>query len=222
MKRKLQDFILNIRNKYINYRLFGKKGAQVCPIWFNLDIRIEDIKKGSIEIHDDWSKYMIVIGAKGSPFVTARQPQAKLQFKNGGKLIFNGKCTIAQGCSIFVDGGIFELGKNIYINKNVCVQCMRKITIGDGALFGWNINLRDTDGHIILENGITKETEKEIKIGNKTWVASDCTILKGTFIASNCVVGCNSLVCGKNYSEQHTLIAGSPARVIKKNISWKE
>ena len=60
MKRKLQDFILNIRNKYINYRLFGKKGAQVCPIWFNLDIRIEDIKKGSIEIHDDWSKWVTI------------------------------------------------------------------------------------------------------------------------------------------------------------------
>lgn len=222
MRKKLNDFVLNFRNKYINYKLFGKKGAQICPIWFNSDIQIKNIKKGDIEIQGEWTKSMIIIGAKGSPFVASRQPQAKLLFKDEGKLVFKGKCTIAEGCSIFIDGGILELGKNIYINKNVCVQCVKKITIGDGALLGWNINLRDTDGHMILENNIAKESEKEIEIGNKTWIASDCTILKGTSIANNCIIGCNSLVCGKKYSEQNVLIAGSPARVIKQNVSWVE
>lgn len=222
MKKKLFDFFLNIRNKYINYKIFGRKGAQVCPIWFNPDIIIRNINKENIEIQGEWTKYMIIIGSKGSPFVASRQPHAKLQFVHGGKLIFKGNCIIGEGASIYIDGGVCELGSNIYINKNICVQCEKKITIGDGALLGWNINLRDTDGHMITENGVAKDIQREIKIGSNTWVASDCTILKGTTIADNCVIGCNSLVCGKRYLEQNVLIAGSPAKVIKRNICWTE
>ncbi|WP_261156851.1 acyltransferase [Serratia liquefaciens] len=44
--------------------------------------------------------------------------------------------------------------------------------------------------------------------------------MKGTNIASGCVVAANSVVSG-DFLESNCLIAGSPARVVKRNISWK-
>ena len=63
---------------------------------------------------------------------------------------------------------------------------------------------------------------KEVNIENHVWIASDCTILKGTQIASDSVIGCNSLVCGIKVEEKNSLIAGSPAKVKKTDIVWNK
>ena len=44
-------------------------------------------------------------------------------------------------------------------------------------------------------------------------------ILKGTYISENSIIGINSLVTSNKFPA-NVIIAGVPAKVIKKNIDW--
>ena len=43
--------------------------------------------------------------------------------------------------------------------------------------------------------------------------------MKGAKIPNNCIVGANSLV-NKEFFEENCLIAGTPAKIIKKGVNW--
>ena len=45
------------------------------------------------------------------------------------------------------------------------------------------------------------------------------TVLKGTRIADDCVVGTKSLVT-KDCSESYSIYAGIPAKKVKTNVTW--
>ncbi len=95
---------------------------------------------------------------------------------------------------------------------------MHKLKIGDNCAISWNCQFLDEDFHEIKYQG-KKETPEEIIIGNKVWIGSNVCVYKGTFIPNGCVIASNSVVKG-GFEEENVLIAGNPAKVIKRNISW--
>jgi acetyltransferase-like isoleucine patch superfamily enzyme len=52
------------------------------------------------------------------------------------------------------------------------------------------------------------------------WIAANTTILKGTKICDNTVVASNSLL-NKEFQEGNCIIAGSPAKVVKRIGGFK-
>ncbi|MFT5760534.1 MAG: acetyltransferase-like isoleucine patch superfamily enzyme, partial [Alteromonadaceae bacterium] len=60
---------------------------------------------------------------------------------------------------------------------------------------------------------------KNVHIGDRVWVSEDVSFLKGAQIASDCVVGSRAVVT-KAFSQPNCVIAGFPAKVVKKNIRW--
>ena len=95
--------------------------------------------------------------------------------------------------------------------------------MGNNILIGWNVNIRDSDGHNILNinNNEILNPNKSIEIGNHVWIGSYVDILKGASINDNSIIGFKSLVT-KKYTEKNVIIAGSPAKIIKTNINWEE
>lgn len=49
----------------------------------------------------------------------------------------------------------------------------------------------------------------------------DSTILKGAVIPKGCVIGANSNVVS-GFTEKNCIIAGNPARIVKKHITWEK
>lgn len=95
------------------------------------------------------------------------------------------------------------------------------ITIGNDCMFGVDIVLRADDGHVICKKG-TKEiinNSKGTKIGNHVWVAQRAFIGKDVEIGDNSVVGACSVVV-KGSLEQNVVWAGTPAKIIKRDIDW--
>lgn len=93
--------------------------------------------------------------------------------------------------------------------------------IGKNCMFAYGIMLYNTDAHPVFDIN-TKQIinrVKGIEIGNHVWVGAYATILKNTTIGDDCIVGMRSVVSGK-FLEQHTALAGNPARVVKKGITW--
>lgn len=100
------------------------------------------------------------------------------------------------------------------------LSCDSSIVIGDDFVGGWNVHIRDSDGHTIAIDGHDKLNTKDVWIGKHVWIAAEAHILKGAKIPDNSVVGYRSTVLGV-FDEKNSLIVGSPAKIVNGNISWK-
>ena len=125
------------------------------------------------------------------------------------KMQNNAKCFVDEHATI---GGYIHLANE----RNL------SLTIGKGGMFSGEIAIWATDGHIIKDlstNEIINRKKNGIVIGEHCWIGHKVTILKNTILADNTIVGAKSLVSG-HFTEPNTIIAGNPAKVIKKNVIW--
>jgi acetyltransferase-like isoleucine patch superfamily enzyme len=106
------------------------------------------------------------------------------------------------------------------INLDNCEKT--SVSIGNDCMFSWDVLILPSDSHTIRCNKTKKMlnfAKKGVSIGNHVWLAHGVCILKESSIPDNTVVGMRSMV-NKQFSETNTIIAGTPAKVIKRNISW--
>ena len=118
------------------------------------------------------------------------------------------KCIIGHNTTIY--GGSIILDE-----KSGCI-------IGDNCLFAGGFQVWASDGHTIydiLSHKVLNTVKSPVKIGRHVWAGLSVSILKNTEIADNTVIGQNS-ICTGVYKETNTVIAGNPAKVIKRNINW--
>lgn len=223
--KKIKEKALEIRDLpksiYFNYKCLPRVQAKKLPIRIRWNTKLGNLEKGCVEIKSDNIKYgMIKFGYQGGKFIS--ENNSYISIDNKGKLIFKGNCTIAEGFNICISNGTLNIGENFYANRNLQIECNKNICFGDYVLLGWNVRIRDTDGHMVLINKSIRPYTEEINISNHVWVAADATILKGTYINDGCVIACGSIVCGSRFIQKNCLIAGIPARVKKENIEWIE
>ena len=88
-------------------------------------------------------------------------------------------------------------------------------------MFSWDIDIFQQASHPIfsLEDGSRINTPKDVELGNHVWVGKRVGLLGGCKIGDNSVVGYGAVVSGT--FESNCVIAGVPAKVIKKNTTWK-
>lgn len=138
-----------------------------------------------------------------------------------GHIHFDGKAKIGFGSRLSISGHL-HVGKNFHISAASTIIARSKITIGQNSLIAWECLLTDADHHhIIDEFGNIIDNPESINIGHHVWICARSTVLKGSNIADDCIIGAQSLVSGK-FMERNNLIAGNPAKTIKRNINWKE
>lgn len=118
------------------------------------------------------------------------------------------------------------IGNNVGIS-GATIYARKRIYIGDNTCIGGNCKIIDNDFHPIdaeerlrllndVHGGDTSELipAREIRIGKNCFLGCNSIILKGTVLGDGCVVGAGAVVSGK--FESNCVIAGNPARVIKK------
>lgn len=110
-----------------------------------------------------------------------------------GKPVTIGKgCFIQQCCTFFGRGGI---------------------TIGNDVFIGPKVNLI-TINHDVNPNNRSATYGKRIVIEDKVWIGINATILPGVKIGYGAIIGAGSVVTKD--VEPMTIVAGNPARFIKK------
>lgn len=112
-----------------------------------------------------------------------------------------------------------NIGNNVGIS-GATIYARKGITIGDNTLIGGNVKIFDNDFHPIeveARNIDDKDAirTREVVIGKDCFIGCNVIILKGTTIADGCVIGAGSVVYG-NYDEKNSIIAGNPAKIVKK------
>lgn len=116
----------------------------------------------------------------------------------GGSDIFIGRnFRSRKNCFLNVSSGKLSFGDNVFLNRDVSINCHSNISVGDNCLFGEGVKIYDHD-HLfsdhskpIREQGFDSS---DIFIGKNVWIGSNVIVLKGVSIGDNSVIAAGSIV----------------------------
>lgn len=204
---------------YVNFRCLPFKTAWKLPLFIGYKTRIGQLSR-NIKFGCEPTTFMVRIGWGGTE---GRENGKKnyLLLTENASLQFNGRCTMSAGISLVLDLGTLIVGDHFFCNKNCTISCNDRITIGDHVLFGWNIEMLDSDNHRLIHKNKESHDRGEIKIGDHVWVASFSHILKNSVIPDGSVVAYHSLV-SKKFTGEKLLLGGCPAKVLEEQIEWEQ
>jgi acetyltransferase-like isoleucine patch superfamily enzyme len=123
-----------------------------------------------------------------------------------------GFCWISQGCTVS-NSYALSIGKNFATNRNVLIDAIGSIEIGDNTGIGPNCVLLSHEHSMMTKGNYASERaykRKPIKIGSGVWISSNCFIKAGVTIGDNAVVGaCSNVITDV---PENGRVIGSPAR----------
>lgn len=144
-------------------------------------------------------------------------------YGNNGK-VWIGHCCICGEVEFWLedDGSRIEIGDGTTFGKTHLAAIEGKgITIGPDCMFSSGIIFQTGDAHSILnKKGERINLSKDIRLGAHVWIGMNVMCEKGAVIADNCIVGAGSIVTHQ-FCEKDCVIAGVPARVLKRDIQWE-
>ncbi len=117
-----------------------------------------------------------------------------------------------------------NIGSNTTIEEASILQrnsFNNNIIIGSDCQISYEVIIRSTDGHTIYDKNskVVRNYTKDVIIGDHVWIGARTMVLKGAQIPSNSIVGACALV-NKEFTEENTVLAGIPAKIIKRNVNW--
>lgn len=145
--------------------------------------------------------------------------------------VLGDNCEISIGNNCFLRGKLFaahpfskiNVGSHTKFNALCRLHAAegKSITIGEHCLLS-NVRFRTSDSHSIIDLNMNSRINhaKDIIIGDNVWIAEEVNIYKGVIIESGSVIGARSTVTKS--LPGNSLCVGSPAVVVKSNISWDE
>lgn len=97
-----------------------------------------------------------------------------------------------------------------------------KLHIGENCMFSNSITVRCSDSPHLLFDRVTGEyldISEGVFIGDHVWVGERVYITKKASIPSECVAAACAVVT-KKFDETHSVLAGNPAKVVRRNAQW--
>lgn len=138
----------------------------------------------------------------------------KIQFPSKANIEINNHIILQENCMIkVIDGATLKIGKNFGMNRNGTLVARSNITIGDNVIIGPNCCIYDHDHNYNRANLRTEFINGEITIGDNVWIGANCTILRGTIIGNNSIIGANS--CLKGIVEPNSIYYEKNEKIIK-------
>lgn len=141
-----------------------------------------------------------------------------VQLRN--KNVTIGKGVHFRGDIIFDGDGPIVIGNDVRINHGTIILASKDggVYIGDRTGIAPYVYIIDMDHSVKKGEDYRSQPDSvgKITIGNNVWIAQNCTILKGSLIGDNAVIGAKSLV--KGVIEENSIAVGIPAKIIK----WRQ
>ena len=112
-----------------------------------------------------------------------------------------------------------NIGNDCRINHNVYINALSGVTIGDDVTLSYDSKIISTGYDIEhwVNTGVKKHLEDApVFIGNHCWIGASAIILPGVNITGEYVVVAAGAVVTKDITESRVVVAGSPARIIKR------
>jgi acetyltransferase-like isoleucine patch superfamily enzyme len=144
-------------------------------------------------------------------------------------------CILKNKVIFETDSGHVRIGDGCYIGGSRIISAAG-VEIGNWVTMAWGITIYDHNSHsldyrerindqkqqlldwgsgnFIKNKNWSVVSKKPVKIGDYVWIGFDAVILKGVTIGTGAVIGARAVVASD--VEPWTVVAGNPARVIKR------
>ena len=120
-----------------------------------------------------------------------------------------------SGCRVVVGEGTTSNGVLVML-----MESGSSATIGRDCMISSGVVMQGSDTHCIFDaDGRLVNAGRGISVGDHVWIGRDVKIAKNTAVPSNCIVGMGSVVT-KSFDEENCVVAGVPAKVVKRGVSW--
>ena len=140
---------------------------------------------------------------------------------NNNEIYIGKNCHACFNILTFENNNVFKLGENSSCHGIRVTLINNKLFIGKDCLISSRI-IFHADGHTVVnyESGdVLNLLDEPMVIGDHCWLGMQTTFLKGAQVPDDCVVAFGSIVT-KKFDKPHCVIAGSPAKIVKENVSW--
>ena len=179
-------------------------------VWYKLFLKITNVKYGKKLI---LKGIPVIYNHHGSKITLGSNCVIKSSFLSNLVGLYSRTIILTR-----VPGAIIEIGDNVGIS-GATIYARKKIVIGNDTNIGGNVKIFDNDFHPIDAKALLEDDKEQIGtspvyIGKNCFIGCNVIILKGSKIGDNCVVGAGAVVSG--CFEDNTVIAGNPARVIRR------
>jgi acetyltransferase-like isoleucine patch superfamily enzyme len=112
-------------------------------------------------------------------------------------------------------GARIRLGDGTEVSERSEIIAHESVSIGSDCLISWEVLIMDGDYHHLRGS----EPTAPIVIADRVWIGARATILKGVTVGEGAVVGAGAVVTAD--VPPRTLVAGSPARVVRSDVEWE-
>jgi len=217
--KKLKLFLLGLPKTFLfNFHYFDFKTAVKFPVWLTHKVRLKSLKG---IVHLETSQIRRGMISIGFAHVSINDTNEYSLWNVEGTVIFNGRAQFGAGSKIAVGKKArLKIGDNFLITARTEIACFKEITFGKDCLLSWDILIMDTDAHpIFSDSGDRINHDQPIKIGSHSWIGCRSTILKGTILPNNTIVGAYTLI-SKKFVEENSVIVGNAATVVKRNVNF--
>lgn len=145
------------------------------------------------------------------------------QFENDGGRVeidacrgFTATILASQNCKVKIGKGVSTTSKVVIVTAE-----STNVHIGSDCMIAEDVLIRTDDGHAIYDvrTGDRVNKSKNIYVGDHVWIGREALLLGGATIGSGSVVGTRTIAKGKY--PNNCVIAGSPARVTRRDIAWE-
>lgn len=126
--------------------------------------------------------------------------------------------------------GIIEVGQYTNVNHGSEIRADEKVVIGSYCQLSYNLRIWDTNTHCAYPPEKRRQLTRDhfprfgyeyerphtapVMIGNGTWIGERASILKGTKLDENVIVGYNTTVVGKHIPANKTVVQGIELKII--------
>ncbi|WP_289036998.1 acyltransferase [uncultured Zobellia sp.] len=202
-------------NPFVNF-----KGTTLYNFWMRGDkrsavtLRNSSLKNTRLHIAGVKNEIKITNAKASDSIITVTGNNNKLLLEKGVDLRKSNIIIRGNNCKVqILQGTTFGSVRIVNVGSN------NAIIIGRNCLFSDHIEIWASDTHAIYdENKNWINQEQPVTIGDEVWVGSHVKILKGVKIGKGAILGMGAVVT-KDVPER-VIAAGTPAGVIKNNVSW--
>jgi len=203
------------RSVYFNFRCLPFKHAIKMPVILSHKTSFKCLT-GKIVLTNPKS-FALNIGFGTTQAVDFKYERTVIDLQ--GTWVAHGKVRVGAGSKISVLGEL-TTGNDFNITARTTIICNKKIQFGNKNLISWDNLFMDTDQHIIRDfDGRIINEDKSIILEDNVWVGCGCTIMKGSEVAKNSIIGAGTLLRGK-FKKENVIIAGNPGVIVREGMTW--